>query len=275
MKLSAIIIAKNEESRIAKCLSHLTWVDEVIVVDNGSTDATREVAKKQGATVISVADTHDFAKLRTIGKEKAHGEWLLYVDADEVVTQELAGEIREVVSHQESRELSSSGLTRGSSSKNLDSRFRGNDNLVGGYEFRRKNYYLGHPWPGEEYILRLMRKDALQEWYGELHETARVKGEIGRLRSPLFHYTHRTLEEMVTKTNEWSQSEANLRFLSGHPQVVWWRFLRVMLTAFFDSFIRQSGWRAGAVGWIESIYQAFSMFITYAKLWEMQQREKL
>lgn len=245
MKISAIIISRNEETRIAKCLSSLAWVDEIIVVDNGSIDSTREIAKEQGAIVILEGDVHDFAKLRNIGKENAHGEWLLYIDADEVVSPQLAKEMREAVSNQQS--------------------------AISGYEIRRKNYYLGHPWPGDEYILRLMRKDALKEWYGELHESPRVKGEAGTLHAPLLHHTHRTLEEMVTKTNEWSEAEATLRLRAGHPPVVWWRFIRVMLTAFFDSFIWKSGWRAGVVGWIESIYQAFSIFITYAKLWELQQ----
>ncbi len=246
IQVSAIVITRNEEARIALCLSSLTWVDEIIVVDNGSTDNTREIAKKRGAIVISAGDTRDFAMLRNLGRDEAHGEWLLYVDADEVVTQELAEEIKEVLSHKSS--------------------------VINGYELRRKNYYLGHPWSGDEYILRLMQKDTLVEWYGELHETARVQGEIGRLNAPLYHDTHRTLEEMVDKTNEWSRAEAKLRLDAGHPPVVWWRLIRVMVTAFFDSFIKQGGWRAGVVGWIESIYQAFSMFITYAKLWEMQNK---
>ena len=249
IRISAIVIARNEEGRIARCLSCLTWADEFIVVDNGSIDATCRVAQKHGAIVVSAGDIRDFAKLRNIGKEKARGEWLLYIDADEVVSEELAKEIRKAISYQLS--------------------------VISGYELRRTNYYLGHPWPGDEYVLRLMRKDALREWYGELHETARVNGKIGRLHALLLHDTHRTLEEMVAKTNEWSQVEAKLRFDAGHPAVVWWRFIRVVLTAFYYSFIKQGGWRAGIVGWIESIYQAFSMFITYAKLWEMQQRQNL
>lgn len=247
MNISAIIIAKNEVPRILTCLSSLAWADETIVVDNGSTDTTREIAEDHGAIVIPAGDIRDFAKLHNIGREKAHGEWLLYIDADEIVSEELQKEIQKLITHHSS--------------------------LINGYELRRKNYYLGHPWPGDEYILRLMRKDALVEWYGELHETACVNGTIGRLTTPIFHDTHRTLEEMVAKTNEWSEAEATLRFDAGHPPVVWWRFIRVMLTAFFDSFIKQGGFRSGVVGWIESIYQTFSIFITYAKLWEMQQVE--
>ena len=79
MKISAIIITRNEEARIAKCLSSVDWADEVIVVDNGSTDATRDVANKKGAVVISAGDTRDFAGLRNRGKTmlRASGSYTL------------------------------------------------------------------------------------------------------------------------------------------------------------------------------------------------------
>jgi len=117
----------------------------------------------------------------------------------------------------------------------------------------------------------LFLKKKLICWKGILHETAYIDGVMGELQAPLIHNTHRTLAEMVIKTNEWSGYEARLRFDAHHPKMVWWRFLRVMMTGFNQSYFKEGGWRAGTVGWIESIYQAFSMFITYAKLWEMQQ----
>jgi hypothetical protein len=78
---------------------------------------------------------------------------------------------------------------------------------------------------------------------------------------------------MVAKTNEWSEYEARLRLNAKHPRLVAWRFIRVMMTAFTDSFIKSKGYRNGTYGFIEAIYQAFSMFITYAKLWELQQKK--
>lgn len=245
MKISAVILAKNEENRIGGCLESLAWTDEQIVIDNGSRDQTIAVAKKKGAKVIE-AKSKSFSDLRNLGKKEAKGDWIFYIDADETVTEELAKEIKRNI---------------------LQTK-------VVAYIERRKNYYLGHPWPFQEKILRLFRKSALIEWYGDLHESPRVEGEVGELSTPLLHDTHRTLEEMVVKTNEWSEVEAILRLRSGHPPVVWWRFFRVMATAFYDSFITQSGWRAGTVGWVESIYQSFSIFITYAKLWEKQQQKR-
>jgi hypothetical protein len=98
-----------------------------------------------------------------------------------------------------------------------------------------------------------------------------VKGKVGVLEGYLFHYTHQDLTSMVEKTIAWSEIEAELRYNANHPKMSWWRFFRVMLTAFFDSYVRQKGYKAGTAGLVESIYQSYSMFITYARLWEMQQ----
>lgn len=244
--ISCIILAKNEEARIAACLTALSWCSERVVVDNGSTDKTADIATKIGARVISMKDG-DFSALRNAGMQAATGRWILYVDADEIVPPGLATQIQETVS-------------------------AFNPSKPVAYEITRENHYLGRRWPYKDRHVRLFKKSALKGWQGALHESPIVEGQTGALSIPLIHSTHRTLSEMVAKTNEWSQTEAKLRFDAGHPSVVPWRLFRVMTTAFFDSFIKQGGWRVGWVGWIESMYQAFSIFITYVKLWEMQQK---
>lgn len=244
--ISVIVLAKNEELRIRTCLASLLWADEIIVIDNDSRDTTRKIASAMGAKVIHTKEGN-FSKLRNLGASEAHGDWLLYVDADEKIPENLRAEIMNVVTN---FDLSSPK----------------------GYFIQRTNYYMGVQWPVTDKMQRLIYKTALRGWVGDIHETARIDGDIATLVHPLLHYTHRTLEEMVDKTNEWSETEARLRFKTNHPSVVWWRLIRVMLTGFFRSFFLQSGSKAGTVGWIESIYQGFSMFITYAKLWELQQR---
>ena len=243
--VSAIIIAKNEEARLITCLDHLAWTDEIIVVDNGSTDQTIQIAKQHGANVVSTKEK-DFSALREFGLKKATGTWVLYVDADEEINEELQKEIQQAIQ----------------------------SNTHIGYFIKRNTYFLGSHWPYQDKVERLFLRSALRGWHGTLHETPLYVGDIGVLNTPLTHRTHRTLENMVAKTNEWSALEAKLRFDAHHPPVVWWRLIRVMITGFWQSFITQDGWRAGTVGWIESIYQGFSMFITYAKLWEMQQDKK-
>lgn len=243
MSISSIIITKNEEKQIQDCIRSLSFTDEVIVVDNNSSDQTPAVAKKEKAKVYNVAGL-DFSYLRNIGKEKAKGDWLLYIDADERVTKELAKEI----------------ITVCKSEKKYSA-----------FSILRQNYYFGKIWPRTERMVRLVKKSALIGWTGSLHESPILSGEVRALSSPILHFTHRDLSEMVKKTNEWSEIEAQLRYKSGHPPIVWWRLFRVMATAFWRYYIREGGWKIGVVGLIESIYQAFSIFITYAKLWEKQQ----
>jgi len=246
-KLSAIIIAKNEEERIVKCLESIAFADERIVVDNGSADRTMDLARQHGAKVFTVKEK-DFSSVRELGLREASGKWVLYIDADEEVGEALQTEICSVI-------RSPSTVTT--------------------YLVKRDTYYLGYHWPYQDVVERLFLKLALKGWHGKLHETPVFTGETAMLTQPLIHRTHRTLEEMLAKTNDWSVIEAELRHQGDHPPVVWWRLLRVMLTGFSRSFFSQGGWKAGTLGWIESIYQAFSMFITYAKLWEMQQSKKV
>jgi len=248
IKISGIVIAKNAEQTIADCLDLLSFCEEIIVVDNKSEDRTREVAERMGAKVVECS-TNDFSDMRNVGMKKAMGEWLLYVDVDERITKELA-----------------SGIKR----QALDD----DSNNFSAFRIKRKNFYFGnHEWPYIEHLERVFRKDKLEGWYGKLHESPKVKGNIGTLDGYLFHYSHRNLTSMVNKTIEWSKIEAELRFKSGHPKMTWWRFPRVMLSAFFDSYIRQGGWKVGTAGLVESMYQSFSIFVTYARLWEMQQEK--
>lgn len=247
-KLSAVILTKNAEDVLADCIDSLSFCDEIIVIDDSSTDRTVDLAKHLGAKVFEHSSP-SFSQQRNFGLTKAKNEWVLYVDADERVSPQLAESIKYKVS-------------------SIKDEFSA-------YKVLRKNFYFGsHEWPQVEKLERLFKKDALEEWYGDLHETAKYKGAIGELGGFLLHYTHRDLTSMVEKTIKWSEMEANLRLKAHHPRMVWWRFFRVMLTAFYDSYIKQKGYKAGTAGLVESIYQAFSMFITYARLWEKQERRK-
>ena len=247
--ISAIVIAKNAKDLIGDCLDSLSFCDEIIVIDGGSEDKTLEIAEKKKAKIFN-HEMQDFSKSRNYGLEKAQGKWVLYVDVDERITPELAKNIREAI--------------------------KGSNSEISAYKLLRKNYYLGkNEWPYIEKLERLFLKEKLNGWEGKLHETASVDGKIGQLDGFLLHYTHRDLSSMVNKTIEWSKTEAELRFNSNHPKMTWWRFPRVMLTAFLNSYVKQKGYKAGVVGVIESVYQAFSMFITYARLWEMQKQKEL
>ncbi len=241
--ISAIVIAKNEEKMIKECIASLSFCNEIVVVDSGSLDKTVEIAERMDAKVFRY-ESQDFSDLRNFGASKATSDWILYVDADERVPLKLKEEI-------EAKILKDSDIDT--------------------YRIKRKNFYLGdYEWPYVEKIERLFKKESLRGWRGKVHESPIIEGKIEETDYFLVHHTHEDLSTMIKKTLEWSKTEAELRFEANHPRMTWWRFPRVMLSAFINSYIFQGGWKAGAAGVVESIYQAFSIFITYARLWELQ-----
>lgn len=247
MKISAILITKNEEKNISTALNSIIWCDEVIVIDTGSRDKTVQIAQKFGAKVYHF-NKGSFSDWRNFGVKKALGEWLLYVDADEQITSLLRDEISQLVN------------------KSI--------NQYSAYAIPRKNILLGHEmkwggwWP--DYVLRLIRKSSFKGYEGELHEQPKILGEIGYLKNPLIHISHESLDQMVEKTNNWSEIEAKLLFKSGHPKMNIPRFLTAMFREFWYRGILKLCFLDGPIGIIEIIYQVFSRFVTYAKLWEMQ-----
>lgn len=245
IKITIIILTKNSENMIADCIDSVSFADEIIVIDEYSTDRTVELAKHLGATVYPYT-SESFAKKRNLGLKKARGRWLLYLDVDERVTTELKNAIESVLVRKK--------------------------DIYAAYRLQRKNFYLGNnEWPTIEKLERLFKKTKLEEWYGELHESPRVNGDIGEINEGFInHFTHRDLTSMLDKTIQWSKIEAELRYKANHPKMSWWRFYRIILTAFYDSYIRQKGYKVGTAGLIESMFQAYSMFITYARLWELQ-----
>ena len=188
----------------------------------------------------------NFADWRNSGAKKAKGDWMLYVDSDEEVTYKLKKMILQVI-----------GSTEFSA-----------------YAIPRRNIFLGHEmkWGGwsPDYVLRLIKKDKLIGWRGELHEQPKVKGEICHLKEPLIHISHRSLSEMVDKTNRWSDVEAQLLFNAKHPKMNFFRFCSAGFREFWYRAVVKLGFLDGTVGVIEIIYQTYSRLITYSKLWEIQ-----
>ncbi len=247
--LSVIILTKNEEDVIADCLESIRGLaEEVVVVDSESTDRTPDIARKLGA-VVHVRPFQNFSDQRNYAMSRAHGHWVLYLDADEHATPEFIREVKTVISNHQV------------------------ESDINGYFIRRKTFYYGKDWGLTDQVQRLFLKKNFVEWYGVVHETPRVKGRFGIINAPVQHFTHRNLIQMVEKTNFWSEYEADLRFKAKHPQMSTLRFIRVMLTGFIKSYVFEKGYKNGTEGFIEATYQAFSMFITYAKLWEKQTKK--
>lgn len=248
LTISIIILAKNVAEEIVPALVSSQFADEIIVVDTGSTDETVQIAKKFKAKIVhSTGDS--FAKWRNDGAKAANGDWLLYLDSDERITRKLADEIISTV----------------------------NNPIHSAYTISRYEIFLGKHlvhWPDPR-VLRLIEKRSLKRWEGKLHEQPKINGTIGDLENQMVHLSHKNIDEKVISTLSWSRHEATMLLDSGHPQMVWWRFLRIMLTEFWDRGIKQGLWKDGTEGWLEIIYQMFSRFITYERLWEMQRKPSL
>jgi len=244
--LSVLVLTKNEEDVIADCLESVKDIaDEILVIDAKSDDRTPEIAQHLGAKVIS-HEFQDFASQRNFAFSKAKGDWVLYLDADERATSEFKTALQKILQHH--RE----------------------ENGIGGYYIQRKTFFYGKDWGLTDRVQRLFLRKQFIEWKGIVHETPKIKGSFGEISEPILHYTHRNLSQMLAKTNEWSEYEADLRFKSHHPKMTVLRFIRVMATGFFKSYFQENGYKNGTEGFIEATYQAFSMFVTYAKLWEKQ-----
>lgn len=250
--LSVIIfIFWPEETELIKaCLKSAAFADEIVVIDNGAPRQTLDIVKRYTKTVFpnaskSFADRHNFAK------DKAKGDWLLYLDCDERISIGLQKEILEAIKNP----------------------------AASAFQLHRVNFFLGKQVEyGEidpDLPTRLFKRIALSGWTGEIHESSRVEGKIGKLTQPLYHLTHRDICSMMRKTINFAEHEADLRLESHHPPVVWWRLIRVILTEAWTRLIRYQGWRQGTEGWIDGLFQSFALFVIYARLWEKQRSVSL
>lgn len=244
--ISVVIIVKNGAEKIEEALKSVKAIaSEIIVLDDNSTDDTVKISKKYGASIIKQTGC-GYAEKRNLGIREAKNDWIFYLDFDEVITPELATELLDVTKIGEHS----------------------------AYAVPRKNIILGkwmkHGGWYPDYVERLFKKKSLEKWVGELHERPVYSGTLGYLTNPLLHIKENNLSEMVKKTNKWSKVEANLLFEANHPNMSPWRFLRIMMTEIFDRLIFKKGLLDGSEGIIYSIYQMWSRFISYAKLWEKQ-----
>ncbi len=244
-KIDVLILTNNEEDVIENAIKSVKgWAENIIVVDAGSTDNTKKICEKNKVRFITHSFT-DFSAQRNFAIDQAKSEWVFYLDADERATQAFIEEVK----------------------------MRIEDTDKSAFIIKRKTYYFGKDWGMEDKVTRIFKKDKFDKWTGVVHETAHVNGDSGRIDSPILHYTHRNIEQMVTKTNNWSEYEAKLRFDADHPKMREWRFMRVMVSEFMRSYFKDKGYKNGTYGVVEALYQAYSIFITYAKLWELQTRK--
>ena len=247
--ITAVIIAKNEQDSISGAITSIkSLCEEIIVVDDYSTDSTAQISKKLGARVVNAPKNSDFSKKRNCVLDKISSTWILYLDADERITKQLAAEIKAVT--QSDRIYSAYWINR--------------KNIILGKELRTKTWF-----PDSQ--PRLFKKTDFIGWSGHIHESANFKGKKSNLKMPILHLTHRDVRAMVQKANDWSEIESKNLYQLNHPKITSLRLFKLFVTQFFSKYIKNQNYKNGIRGVIESFLQTNSTMITYFKLWELQQ----
>jgi glycosyltransferase involved in cell wall biosynthesis len=245
--LSVIIIVHNEEENLPRCLESVKWADEVIVVDSHSTDRTPQIARDHGCKYFDL-DWQGFGAAKQAALDHATCDWVLSIDADEAVSNELRASITSAIS--------------GSSP------YRG-------YEMARLTDFLGkwirHSGWYPDYILRLFRRDRGKFNQLVVHESIAVDGPIGRLKGDLLHFSYPNLEKYFAKSNRYTTLGAEEAFRLGKRGGVIQLLLKPPIS-FFKHYIQKAGFLDGLEGLLVSSLSAAAVFNKYAKLWHLQRQ---
>jgi glycosyltransferase involved in cell wall biosynthesis len=244
--LSVVVSAYNEEHTLARCLSSVSFADEIIVVDNESQDNTVGIAKRFTKKIYSQKNILMLNTNKNYGFEKATGDWILNLDADEEIPKELADEITSIIQSKPQ---------------------------ANGYWIKRKNIIFGkwitHGlwWPDKQ--IRLFRKEKGKFACVHIHEYVNVEGHVGELGQPYLHYNYETVHQYLSKIDRASTSEA-LSLRDMKYQLAWYDAIRFPLSDFLKIYFAQQGYKDGLHGLVLALFQAFYSFTVFAKFWEME-----
>lgn len=250
MRLSVIVITRNEQANIVECLRSVDFADEIIVVDNASTDDTVELARRAGATVYETQDWPGFGPQKNRALAYATGDWVLSMDADERVTPELREEILKVMS--------------------------GKDNPTC-FSIPRSSWFCGrfmrHSGWTPDYVDRLFKAGTAQFSLDLVHEKLLHTGRAQALVNPLLHYSHRNFSDVLTKIDRYSTASAQQALARGKRSSV----LGAVghgLWAFIRTYVLKAGFLDGEHGLALAIANAEGSYYRHIKLWWLQQLAK-
>jgi len=247
MKLTVVILTKNEELNIADCIKAVKFADEILVIDDNSNDQTVNIANKLGAKVIKRFLNENYASQKNFALKEAKNDWVLFVDADERITKELENEIKNALT---------------------ESRYSA-------FRFRRIDLFLGK-WLkygeiGAYRDIRLMKKDS-GKWVRRVHESFETEVRVGNLKSPLRHYSHQSLGNLIESTNRWSDWHAKAnREEKKHSSVIkilFWPELK-----FINNYILRLGFLDGLQGFVFAIFMNFHSYLAWSNLWLLQKKK--
>ena len=250
--VTVVIAAKNEAANIVGCINSIRWANEIIVVEDGSTDGTPDIATQAGANVLRQAFTTIGAQ-RNAAIERARHDWILVVDADERGTPELASEIAGIVND-------TAGAPQHRS-----------------YRVPRRNYFFGreirHGGWNRDKPVRLF-KSIFRYGSDRVHESVETQGPIGELQSALLHAPYATIDQYFEKLDRYSEWWAEDRFERGKRVRAFSLLVRPQLR-FFTMYILRRGFLDGAAGVVLACLASASVMAKYARLWgKTRQRDR-
>ncbi len=246
-RLSAMVICRNEAHRIRACLESLSFCEEIVVIDSGSTDGTQAIAVECGAQVIE-HPWNGYGPQKEFGRQSARGEWLLNVDADEIVSHELRTEILDVV-------------------------LRGGEPGVDAYAIPFRNRFR-HVWVRTcgyypDRHVRFFRRTKGQWSAAQVHEHVIVEGATARLDGHIDHESFESVGHFIEKSSRYAEVFAQTAYADGRRATLatiafrtLWRFLK--------AFFLKRGFLEGTLGLTIAGLQAFEVFQRYVRLWERQ-----
>lgn len=247
--VSVFIITRDEEDNIGHCLDRLVEFDEVILVDSGSTDATLAIAQQYPNVKTSFNEWPGFSRQKAHAMSLCRNEWVLNVDADEILTDRYIDEVRRVVS------------------ENTVDALESNRTL---YRWGRRPRHLGR----DDRLIRLFRKSCAHYEERRVHESITVEGKVEQTDATIIHNENLTFSRRVAKANHYSQAKAEDKFEKGHraPLIV---VLFIAPVTFLQIYLFKGHFLDGVEGVITSMNAAFYNFMKYAKLRELHRLEKL
>ncbi|MET0278689.1 MAG: glycosyltransferase family 2 protein [Pseudorhodoplanes sp.] len=242
LRLSAIVIAKDEEKNIGACLDSLKFCDERIVVDGGSEDATAAIAEKKGARVVVNPEWNGFGPQKNFALSLAKGDWVFSIDADERVSPELAASMRGVIA----------------------------EGLYDAYEMPRLSSFCGKPMRHSgwypDYVLRLFRRGKARFSDDLVHEKLICEGEVSRLREPLIHHPVARLEDSLSRMDRYSTARAQMIVDSGRRVSFMTGIVRGLWT-FLQTYFIRLGFLDGREGFLLAVLNAEGTYYRYMKAW--------
>jgi glycosyltransferase involved in cell wall biosynthesis len=245
--LSGVVIAKNEQDNIQRCLASLRFCDEILVIDDYSEDLTVPICEEYKAIVYKHKLNSDYAAQRNFALQKAKGKWVLFVDADEIISKELANEILKVIKVEE--------------------------NVVG-YYLKRYDYLWGKKITrgeiGAQRLLRIGQKSQ-GTWVRPVHEVWLMKGETSYLMNPILHYPHQSLKDFIASVDRHSTIHAIANQSEGKKSNLF-KILFWPVAKFIQNWILRLGFLDGTVGIIAALMMSFHSYLAWSKLWLLQRK---